>query len=380
MECAMKDGAKVRMNDIPLEDGSVWRHFCSRLNDAADILEADGSPQRAFDRAEGARYLSRLVRLGLEIYLENGDCDFPTFYRPSHETAKMGGDNPDNLYLSATISGDRSYRLTGNVGTVTYLSIGSKANRYAIDGTMPSTGELSGPEFRPDAKGNFTIIASTERPSDGTTWLPLAQDSSMLHLRQTFLDRKSEVPATIAIERISEGPAGPMPVDPEAVSTRLMSAADFVVNTSQLFAGWGRLFMSHPNQVRDWGQDMFIKAGGDPSIFYVHGYWTLRQDEALVLTVEEPACEHWNIQINNWWMESLDYRYHPVWVNKHSAKRNADGTLTFVLAHQDPGFGNWLPTIGHQEGFVLLRWVKAEKTPVPTSQVVKLKNITPQAS
>ena len=151
-----------------------------------------------------------------------------------------------------------------------------------------------------------------------------------------------------------------------------MSAADFVVNTSALFANWARLFMTHPNEVRDWGQDMFIKAGGDPAIFYVHGYWKLAPDQALVLDVPEPEAEHWNIQINNWWMESLDYRYHPICVNKHSAVRNPDGSLTFVLAHRDPGFGNWLPTVGHDEGFVLLRWVRAAETPVPVSRLVTL--------
>ncbi len=355
-----------------IQSGALWQNFCARLADGVLTLTGAGTPDTAFDRGEGTRYLSRLIRLGLEIYLENGDPDFPSFYVPSHETAKMGGDNPDNLYLSSTIAGDRTYRLTGHIGTVTYLSLGSKANRYAIDGTMPSTGELVGAEFRPDAQGNFEIIASTQRPADGRTWLPLAPDSTMLHLRQTFLDRKAETPATIKIERISAGPLAPAPDDPEKIGRRLMAAADFVVNTSKLFADWARQFMTHPNEVRDWGQEMFIKAGGDPAIFYVHGYWSLASDEALVLEVAEPDAEHWNIQINNWWMESLDYRYHPICINKHSAKRNADGGLTFVIAHRDPGFGNWLPTVGHDQGFVLLRWVKAGATPVPTSRVIPI--------
>lgn len=363
--------------DEQIRSGQLWTDFTTRLGEAVETLKASDAPTTAFDQAEGARYLSRLIRLGLEIYLENGDVDFPTFYQPSHETAKMGGDNPDNLYLSATIGGDRSYRLTGNVGTVAYLSIGSKANRYAIDGTMPSTGELAGPELRPDTNGDFTIVASTERPGDGSTWLPLASDSSMLHVRQTFLDRAAETPASIKIERIGPGPIAPPPDDPSSIARRLMAASDFVVGTSRLFAGWAAKFMTHPNELRDWGQEMFIKAGGDPQIFYVHGYWRLGLDEALVIETPEPACEHWNIQVNNWWMESLDYRYHPVWVNKHSAVRNDDGSLTFVIAARDPGFGNWLPTVGHDQGFVLLRWVKAamECPPVPTSRVISMPTV-----
>ncbi|MEO6092713.1 MAG: DUF1214 domain-containing protein [Novosphingobium sp.] len=360
------------MNAAIIQNGELWTRFCARLADGIETLTGEGSPNSLFDRAEGARYLSRLIRLGLEMYLENGDVDFPTFYSPSHETAKMGGDNPDNLYLSSTIAGDRKYRLSGNIGTVTYLSVGSKANRYAVDGTMPSTGELVGDGLKPDVNGDFTVIASVDKPTGEVAWLPLAPDSNMLQMRQTFLDRRAETPATVQIERISPGPAGPAPLDPQALGKRLMDTADFVVNTSKLFAGWARLFMTHPNEMRDWGQEMFIKGGGDPSIFYVHGYWRLAADEALVLEVAEPEAEHWNIQINNWWMESLDYRYHPIWVNKHSAKRNPDGTLTFVIAHRDPGFGNWLRTVGHDQGFVLLRWVKAAATPVPSSRLITL--------
>ena len=354
----------------------IWDAFCARLSQASATLAAPGAPRAAFDQAEGARYLSRLIRLGLEMYLEGGDPDFPVFVQPSHATAKLGGDNPDNLYLSATIAGDRSYRLTGNTGTVTYLSIGSKANRYAIDGTMASTGELQGGEFALDADGNFTIIASQHKPTDGTPWLPLSPDSNILQVRQTFLHRDREVPARFEIERISEGPAMPRPLDPDALAARLTATADYVVNSSRLFTEWAALFMSRPNEMCDWGQDMFQKAGGDPAIFYVHGYWKLGPGERLVIDTPLPECEHWNIQVNNWWMESLDYRYVPACINKGSVVPNRDGTATIILSHDDPGEidgqrANWLTTHGHSEGFVLLRWVRAAAHPVPVARVVR---------
>lgn len=359
--------------DLPEPGTALWQAFCARLGEASATLTSPGAPFARFDQAEGSRYLSRLIRLGLEIYLENGDPDFPSFYMPSHETAKMGGDNPDNLYLSATIAGDRTYRLTGNIGTVAYLSVGSKANRYAIDGTMPSTGEVTRDGLRADADGNFTLIASVERPADpGAAWLPLAPDSSMPHIRQTFLDRRAETPASVAIERIGPGPAVPAPLDPDQLARRMMATADFVVGTSRLFAGWAEKFMAAPNELRDWGQDMFVKAGGDPAIFYVHGYWRLAPGEALVIDTDVPACEHWNLQVNNWWMESLDYRYLNAHVNKGNARLNDDGTATIVIADRDPGFGNWLTTAGHDQGFALLRWVRAAGHPIPTTRIVRL--------
>ena len=52
-----------------------------------------------------------------------------------------------------------------------------------------------------------------------------------------------------------------------------------------------------------------------------------------------------------------------------------DGKLILVLSAQDPGFGNWLDTAGHNEGTVLLRWAGATDNPLPEAKVVKLADI-----
>ena len=48
--------------------------------------------------------------------------------------------------------------------------------------------------------------------------------------------------------------------------------------------------------------------------------------------VTPPECYYWNFQLDNYWMESLDYRYHRIHVNGHSAALNDDGSLTLVVA------------------------------------------------
>jgi hypothetical protein len=94
-----------------------------------------------------------------------------------------------------------------------------------------------------------------------------------------------------------------------------------------------------------------------------------------VIDSQVPECEIWNFQLDNYWMESLDYRFLPACWNKRTAKYNADGTLTFVIAARDPGLGNYMDTAGHGCGSMLLRWTRAKTHPQPRCRVVKLASL-----
>jgi hypothetical protein len=349
--------------------GQVWTEFCRALERAGQVVLRDTAPATPLDRAEGFRYLTRLAREMLYATVENADPDFPRLH--CLDLTKIGADNPDNVYLSATIRGDRTYRISGTRGTIAYFSIGSKANRYAKDGTMASTGELSDRDLEVDPDGTVTITASAT-PAPGN-WLPLAADSTGLVVRQTYLDRDREEPGVWRIECV-DGPDRPAPLDPEFLVKALRRAAMAVHGTAATFAGWTELFMSRPNELVDFGQEMFQLAGGDPEIHYLHGYWRLAPGEAWVIETEVPDCPYWNFQLDNWWMESLDHA-HRITVNKHTATLDGDGGLTIVVAERDPGRGNWIDTCGHTSGTALLRWLGAAEHPTPRCRVVTLEEV-----
>ena len=46
-----------------------------------------------------------------------------------------------------------------------------------------------------------------------------------------------------------------------------------------------------------------------------------------------------------------------------------------VVAHDDPGVANWLDTAGHSAGPVILRCVRTETAPVPTTRVVQFADV-----
>jgi hypothetical protein len=350
---------------------SVWRDFCERLAAAGEILDRPAAPGAPIDQAEGLRYLSRLTRTALNMLVDSSDPDFPRIFLLTDDAIKIGADNPDNLYQQIVVRGDREYRIWGKRGTVPYLSIGSKANRYAVDGTMASTGEIEFADVQLEADGSFEIIVSKDRKAGN--WLPMADDTTLLIIRQTFNDKTAELPAEMHIERISAGPDVPAVLTPEVIEAQLAGAAAWVAGTANTFADWAEWFKTEPNRIYlGKEQSFYQRAGGDPKIWYGHIYFDLQPDEALVLTARPPECRMWNFQIDNWWMESLDHVNRKVWVNSVQAKYEADGSVLLVCADRDPGYGNWIDLAGHRQGTGLWRWIEAAEHPVPECKVVKL--------
>jgi hypothetical protein len=347
--------------------GAAWAEYCDTLKAAGAALQFPGTPGDAFNQAEGYRYLSRLVRAGLEGFLEDADPQAPVLKRVVHETVKMGADNPDNYYQNAAISGACEYRIRGNRGTVHYLAFGTQAGHYGQGGGMPPTGFLEGSQLVTAENGDFEIAVScAPRPGN---WLPMQPQTGLLIVRQTFRDRRREQLASLRIERV-DGPHQPRPLTPEQLDEGLRNAGTLVAGASLLFAKWARDFQAHSNQLPRFDQEVSNRAGGDPNIAYYHSHWRLGPDEALVIEVTPPRCEFWNFQLNNYWMESLDYRYFPIHRNQHSAVAAADGSVRLIVAHRDPGLPNWISTVGHREGTMCFRWVRAEAHPVPRTRVV----------
>lgn len=352
--------------------GRAWADFCDQLKAAGDIVLADNVPDDPLSRTEGYRYLSRLTKLALEQYVEATDTDFPFFYKLSHETAKIGADNPDSAYLNAQIDGSKDYRITGKRGSLKYFSIVANAMRYDSDGTAKATGSLMDEDLDWGPDGEIEITASCkEQPGN---WLRLEPDANIIIVRQNALDRVNETEGAFRIERI-DGPKSPAPLAPETLERGLVTTAQFVQGVANTFAGWTRMFAEYPNRFHDFDQQIYQKAGGAKDLFYLHSYWKLEPDEAWLIEVKPPECDYWNFQLNNWWMESLDYRFAPVTVNKHSAMLEPDGSLRIIVSSRDPGVGNWMDTCGHGEGTALLRWQDADENPIPEARVIKLKEI-----
>jgi hypothetical protein len=341
--------------------GRAWEEYCDTLKAAGTAMLFPGSPKDAFNQAEGYRYLSRLVRGGIEAFIEYADPLFPRFQRMVHETVKLGADNPDNFYVSARVSGQHRYRVWGKRGTVFYLGFATQLADYTKDEPQVS-GSLESSELKMGADGSFEIIVSVDKPAGDVNWLPMSAHSRIVLVRQTFLDKSAEQPADIAIERIG-GTRAPGPFTAKMLDEGLTNAGLFVTGSSLFFAKWSRDWKKHANTLPQHPPEISGAAGGDPNIAYYHSYWELGDDECLELTFTPPKCQYWNFQLNNYWIESLDYRYFQVTLNAHSAEYRPDGSVRLLVAHEDPGLGNWIDTAYHRSGTMSLRWLRSTEFP-----------------
>ena len=353
----------------------VWQEFSAQLADLAEVIEAvEGLSDH--DRAEGYRYITRLLRLALEMQLEHGSAQHPSFYSLSHDTAKIGADNPDNLYLNANIDGRFDYEISGHVGTVPYLSFGTKENRYAIDGRMISTGEVDLRDLDVGADGHVSLMVSAERQSGN--WLPVTERSNMVIVRQTFNHRQSETPARLTIRRLDTQSGYDM-LGTADLGAQLERSIAFVRGTAQIFRSWVEGFETrHFNRFELGDQSFFQAAGGDPNICYIYAFWRIAEDEAMRVDSQVPTCDLWNFQLTNIWMESFDYRHHPVHTNNAGAALNGDGTVTIHVTHEPiDGLTNNLVTTSHLQGVMLMRWIGAETHPLPELSIVKTSELLP---
>jgi hypothetical protein len=264
--------------------------ICVPFTHSEGAILAQGAPRDALTQAEGYRYLARLTRGGLENFLEAADIDAPVLttvvdgYRAA--PIKIGSDNPDNLYQSATISGHHQYRIAGQRGTVKYLGFGTQSGVYGQPGGLSTVDYIDASKLHFEADGSFELLLSNTRPEGQKNWLRTVSDPplGLFILRQTFLDRTTESPVEVHIERVG-GKGTPTTLTPAKVEQALTTTGTFVSAVPLLFNNWVAGFKKHSNQLPLFDQLTSNKMGGDPNIRYYHSYWEVRDAAGLLLVL-----------------------------------------------------------------------------------------------
>ncbi|WP_157976374.1 DUF1214 domain-containing protein [Parahaliea mediterranea] len=325
------------------------------------------SDKTELGQASGALHVLSNLNLGLAMNMYNADPLNPTVFNYMNTHVKQGGDNADAFYSGFAVDARYEYRLYGNLGTASYSSFTTveHADNTPWGGGMGAA--LYNHELQVSDNGDFELTISA-RPRQGN-WLKITDRDFRITIRQFFADWENEVPMRVTVERI--GASEPAPYrSAEQIMQALEHSARWTDLTVDFWQDAMDMFRKYPNEFRSWreltGDGVNATPGGDPE----NCFWQVPHGKALILRVRPPECRYWNLEFNNPWWETMDYRFFLSGTNAHHAVLEDDGELIAVIAHSDPGLPNWLETCGHTEGMMGRRWMFADKNPRYTTELV----------
>jgi hypothetical protein len=344
----------------------AWRDFCRALEKTGTQALAKTLTHDEVDLAEGLRHLTRMATLVSLSSLENKDSAHPYLWPALDPHRKMGGDNPQGLYLSGPINGTDTFRLRGTRGSARWTSIILSQN-----GPPPFGNAMFLPDLQVAADGTFEVLISPD-PQPGN-WLQSDAITAGLLVRQFFATPDAVEPMQLTLENLTADTGLPKPVTLDTTVAGVRRAAGMFSVMLPMMQGELLGKGATKNAFKTDIGDPTSTSGGVPGGNAVTARWALEPNEALIVRVLPPTpCAYWDVQVGNGWYESFDYRHRFSGLTCDGVHVEADGSVVLVVSDQDPGVANWLEASGHREGHIAIRWQLTEgNLPIPETSVVK---------
>ncbi len=383
---------------------AAWKQLLARLSEAGETICSPTGAQTPQERAEGFRYLTRLLAAGLDMHLEQADPARPFFTDMLTPTRKFLGDNPDTRYDYAPLDGSHAYRVWGKRDTCVYLALCVYGKKP--DGNPNIGGNLADCDMHFEADGSFEVFLSAEKPDGVINWIQLNSETTSMVVRQYFMEPAKTTVANIQIETLDAAPARD-PYTEEELAKRLGTVGNFVADTSSTAAALSILaalnsvtgdateehvalqVIDGKMKAGETASAQELAASIDPKVIAAHlptpdiqyagAWWKIREGEAVVVEGKPPKARYWSVQIFNRWLESPDYRHLTVSLNHGQVELEPDGSFRILISKENPGTSNWIDASGHNEGQVCCRALIAEGPLEVKFRVAKLSELFPES-
>lgn len=396
---------------------TAWNDFTDRLQQIGEKITGPTGAKNDRERAEGYRYLLRLLAAAHELDAEF-DRSRPSMHRLMTPTRKLKGDGGDTLYYEAKLDEALDYELIVRRGEDIFFSV----TIYAFDEHEANyvVGTLIDEDitWEDGPRGDTaTIRLGQTRPAGVSNFIELKGDRPIVFTREYFPEFVHHVDAgkarAAAYEIRCLADVGQPPALSEtALAEMLERVGDFVDETSDVSVGLsvfaGLNTISYESSAEGQTTDaMHVNEGAmemgksrademspadlaamvdpkvvsnnlpGPGIQYIGAWFKLRDDEVIVIEGRDVPCRYWSCQIMTRYLESGDYRHYRVGLNDRQVKLEGDGSFTIYASHENPGVDNWVCTQGYENGHILIRTLLANPLMEATFKVVKLDSIRP---
>ena len=270
---------------------TAWTAWCRSIESAGLDALSKTITADEIDLAEGVRHLARMVRLTLFSATENHDTSNPYFWTALDPHLKMGGDNPQGLYLSAPINGTDTFRISGTCGSARWVSCILGRSPAGMQAGLPRFGNaIFLPDIVPGPRGDFEILIAPRRPDGATNWVESDEWTVSVLLRQFFGTLDDVRPMEqLQIENLSSGERKSVPLEIDDVVEQLArAAATFSILVPLMQSEMIGKASAKNRFATDIGDPTSI-SGGVPGGNAVTARWALEPDEALVVEVTPPT-------------------------------------------------------------------------------------------
>ena len=423
--------AQRKLGQRTTKSREAWYRLLGSLRDIdVEYLSPRSDVVTATEVAQGHEFVLHLLSIGLDAYVINADTTRPKFknlFNPDH---KWLVDQPDAIYLTATISADYDYIIEGSKANndhvyfsytcYTHKKGGGWAENIFSEAGYPRS-SVSGRQLKLDKDGKYRLLVSKIKPTllqDNEQWLRIPESNTVGAGEVSILARhyfegatsiqmyqgraRSDVSAKITVvENIHDATRSrfpPIPTD-DNVAQRIDFLSNFLLDHTIVMGPGGEMTRRPGHTIPKWysivnnvigkpGKFIGSSSGaGAPDVDYAAGPWKLTQSQALIIEGVWPAknsCIFANVLLLNKFMQSLDYHHGRA---QHYNRRQTKGTpliedegplpFKLVLAHENPGDQyHWLDTEGRETGIIFFRYflLTAEVEQV-TSRVVEFASL-----
>ena len=323
---------------------------------------------------DAARFLDRALEMWTRSLIM-AECihrtDRPFFVWGTDDTPrewlghKLGGvgtsgDNPDAIYRTAGLDGAGRYEITGSFHPdsrpVQLLFEANAGDMAQPQNIMPTAGgqhqdihnasQLNDKTIRYEPDGSFRITVSSEA-TGGPNHMRIPASGYVVVGVRDILGKWTDKCARLSIRRLD-------PVRPRPWNLSTVRA-----DTLRDLEGYIRFWANFPNiWFGGLGPNTKSKLMQRPGGWgFVGGLnFSLKPDEAMLVTTDPAGAKYTGFQINDPWMMAPDARALQVCLNLSQSTPNADGTISYVISKTDQLVANWLDTEGMDDGIGILRW------------------------
>lgn len=374
-------------SDVGMSDSQrALRELIASLTDLDEKwIHAPGRLRSPFDESDAYRNLMHLLEDSLLRAFE-ADPEWPVFQRMVTPTRKYLGDNPDAIYFSAFVRGDRRYRIRGNLAGATYTSFTVEYGDAPGGMSKGVASVLNDTQFEVAPDGSYEILVGPKAEPSQRGRLELPPNAIQISTRHYFeLEYSAAADPGLQIPLVIEpldAPKPPPTFDDARVAQGIRrvtsqlraKAAMSAVNASPKLPAWISTTPNVFNAPASPGDIAYTALDAA----YTMAPYALAPDEALVMTGRFPKCRFSNVVVWNAYQMTYDYAHRPASRNRKQTTLETDGSFRIVLAHEDPGLPNWIDTEGRPSGVVFWRFFLPEEQPLtPVGRVVKLASLRP---